>query len=487
LFTPPVKAILPNILARLKMRNLVLSLLVFITLGVTGVLAQQALVYGTAADYAGTELVFYTYSDYITLTEVEIGRCRVKANGNFEGSVKVLETTYVFSHLGIYRIYFFAEPGKRYQLVLPAREEKTEAQRLSPFFRETDLQVGVANISQSDINFLVNAFDIRFNAHFDQIVADTYRGKSQNVDSLINVMEEKFKNEPNSYFKAYREYRYGLLRQVTLSRKSSGISNELFLNKPILYSNPSYMELFNLVYDKYFMFFSRTSTGNAIFSTISQEKSLTQLKKLLATNTVLSNDTLMELVILKSLYDEFFSSNFSRSALLTLLDSVYRTTQIPEHAIIAENIRSRITKLLPGFVPSPFKLKDVNGHEVTLDQLEGKYVYLNFCTTTSYTCLQDFSLLEKIYRKYRKKLEIVTISADMEKKDLESFLKTTGYSWTFLHFGEKPDVIKDFDVRAYPTYFLIGPDRKIILSPAPSPREGFEQRFFELLRSRGEI
>ena len=143
-----------------------------------------------------------------------------------------------------------------------------------------------------------------------------------------------------------------------------------------------------------------------------------------------------------------------------------------------------------GAVRLPLVLDQVSARhhaQMTLDQLEGKYVYLNFCTTTSYTCLQDFSLLEKIYRKYRKKLEIVTISADMEKKDLESFLKTTGYSWTFLHFGEKPDVIKDFDVRAYPTYFLIGPDRKIILSPAPSPSEGFEQRFFELLRSRGEI
>jgi hypothetical protein len=151
------------------MRNLMLSLLVLFALGASESSAQQAIVYGTAADYANTDLVFYTYSDYITLAEVEVGRCRVKANGYFEGKVKVLETTYVFSHLGIYRIYFFAEPGKRYQLVLPDREEKTEAQRLSPFFRETDLQVGVANINQSDINFLVNAFDIRFNSHFDRL------------------------------------------------------------------------------------------------------------------------------------------------------------------------------------------------------------------------------------------------------------------------------------------------------------------------------
>lgn len=465
-------------------RVTVFALLVLSSVRVNG---NEATVFGNAPDYKGNELIFYTYTDYITNTENEVGRCIVDKDGNFKATLKILETSYVFSHLGIYKIYFFAEPDRNYELVLPAKEEKTEVQRLNPFFRETDLQVGIKNITHSDINFLINAFDVRFNEHFDQIVQSAFKGEKENVDSLINHIEEKFTDCNNPYFKAYREYRYGLLRQITLLKKSASISNELFLNKPILYNNPSYMELFNLVYDKYFLFFSRTSEGNRIFEDISKRKSLTLLEQTLSTDQVLSNDTLKEMVILKSLYDEFFSDNFSRSALLTILDSLYRTTKIPEHILIAENIRNRITKLLPGFVPTPFTLEDINGKKISLDQFEGKYVYLNFCTTTSYTCLQEFSLLEKLYNKYKKHLEIVTISADKEKADLKSFLKNTGYDWTFLYYGNKPGVIKDFDVRAYPTYFLIGPDRKLIMSPAPSPKEGFELRFFNLLRSKGEI
>lgn len=452
------------------------------------VLSQEAVVFGNSPDYKGQELVFYHYSDFITATETEIGRCKVDNNGNFSCSIKLLETTYVFSYLGIYKIYFFAEPTKKYDLILPPREDKTEAQRLNPFFRETDMQVGIANIDKNDINYLINNFDLRFNENFDQIVVDAYKGKSQaNIDSLISNMELKYSTSQNQYFNSYRKYRYGLLKQVTFYKKSTSISNELFLNKPALYSNPAYMELFNLVYDKYFLFFSRTSSGNIIFKNISQDKSLSNLKETLSDNEVLSNDTLMEMVILKALYDEFFSDNFSRSALLTLLDSVYRTTKNAEHLLIAENIRAKITKLLPGFVPNNFTLLDVNDKEVTLDKFEGKYVYLNFCTTTSYTCLQEFPLLDKLYQKYGKHLEIVSISADKEVGDLKSFMKNSGYSWTFLHYGNKPDIIKDFDVRAYPTYFLIGPDRKLIYSPAPSPKENFEMKFFQILRNKGLI
>jgi len=46
-----------------------------------------------------------------------------------------------------------------------------------------------------------------------------------------------------------------------------------------LYRNPAYMELFNMVYDKYFLFFARTMEGNVIFDDISRYKSLTSLSK----------------------------------------------------------------------------------------------------------------------------------------------------------------------------------------------------------------
>ncbi|QKG79202.1 TlpA family protein disulfide reductase [Tenuifilum thalassicum] len=468
-----------------KVKNLFLGLAFLFGFGKA--FSQGATVFGTAPEYKGVEIIFYAYSDYITETEYEIGRCKVDKEGHFSAKLKVLETDFVFSHLGVYRIYFFAEPGKSYELVLPPREDKTEEQRLNPYFRESDLQVGIKNIGKDDINFLINAFDLRFNQDFDQIVQDAYRGRQHNIDSLISKIESKFSNSGNPFFEAYREYRYGLLKQITFIKKSTATSNELFLNRPILYRNPAYMELFNLVYDKYFLFFSRTSRGNAIFDDISRYKSLTRLRKTLATDEVLSNDTLMEMVILKSLHDEFFSDNFSRSALLTILDSLYRSTKIPEHVVIAENIRNRITKLLPGFVPAPFTLKDVKGRDVSLDKFKGKYVYLNFCTTTSYTCLKEFVQLEKICKQYKKHLEVVTISADKDINDLKVFLDNTNYHWTFLHFGNKPEVLRDFDIRVYPTYFLIGPDRKMIMSPAPSPEEGFERRFFQLLRSRGEL
>lgn len=470
----------------IKFARLTLLFIIIATANV--VFAQPVTIKGLSQPYAGDEIVFYRYSDLITMSEEEVGKCTVESNGAFNCQLKINETTFLFSHLGVYRIYLFVEPGKTYNLALPDKEEKTEAQRLNPYFRETDLFVGITNIDKNDINYLINSFDLSFNEKFDIIINDTYKGKSNiNIDSLINSIESIYSKFSQSYFNIYRNYRYGLLKQLTYIQKARVTSEKYFLNKPVKYNNTAFMELFNLVYDKYFIFFGRTETGKAVFKNITEEKSLYNLKKTLSTDNVLSNDTLKELVILKGLHDGFYEDKFSRSALLTILDSLYFTSKIPEHLVIAENIKEKVTHLLAGFVPAPFELYDSNGKLVKLDDFKGKYVYLNFCTSTSYTCLQEYSLLQKLYEKHKQQLEIVTICVDKDKQDMTNLIHTAGYDWTFLHYGNKPEVVKEFDVRAYPTYFLIGPDKKLILSPAPSPQENFEIQFFKILRSRGEI
>ena len=57
----------------------------------------------------------------------------------------------------------------------------------------------------------------------------------------------------------------------------------------------------------------------------------------------------------------------------------------------------------------------------------------------------------------------------------------------FLHFGTYPDIIKEYDIRGYPTYFLIDKDGKLLLSPAPSPFENMELKLFDIMRAKGDI
>ena len=161
------------------------SLLTFlIILAATAATFAQVSISGNALTYRNQTIVFYRYADLITNTEEELAKCDVDSSGNFNCNLKINETSFIYSNTGIYKLYLFVEPGKSYRIVLPEYEPKSEGQRLNPFFRETDVHVGIEQMDPNDLNYLISSFDLAFNENFDQIVRDAYAGiESISVDS----------------------------------------------------------------------------------------------------------------------------------------------------------------------------------------------------------------------------------------------------------------------------------------------------------------
>lgn len=448
--------------------------------------AQKVHVKGNALDYKNQQIEFFTYSDQVTYFETKLFTLEVDENGDFEAEFDLFNTDLVFAHLGVYFAYFIAEPGKSYEIVLPPRNDKTEAEKLNPFFNETPTQIGILNFTPNETNYLIAGFDRKYNQLFSDAMQKNYADEvSIDVDSLIQELDNATPSE-NEYFKRYKRFRFAYLKHMIGDYKTRRMNTDYFLNHPVYYNEPAYMQLFNKVFDRYFIFFSRTEEGSKLRDDI-RKKSLYELKYTLGKNDVLSNDTLKELVILKSLHDEFYDDNYSRSAMLVILDSLYFSTTVADHQLIAQNIREKVTRLIAGFYPPKFELYNMNDSLVSLEDFKGKYLYLNFCKTTSYACIQEFELLRNIKEKFGDKVEIVSICADEDVYSMKRFIQNRKYSWTFLHFGNQPDIIKEYDIRAYPTYFIIGKDGKMAISPAKSPAEEVEMQLFNLLRSKGDI
>jgi peroxiredoxin len=470
------------------MRLLLSAGILFIFLSAVSSYAGEVTVYGSAKEYTDKYIIFNTISDQLTNTEKELGRVRVDSFGNFRISLKIEETIQIYIHLGVFRITFYAEPGAEYDLGLPPYQAKTEADYLNPYFKEIEVHAFIRNTKPDDLNIIVRMFDDSYGPYYDKF-ASNIKSKDNPalIDSTIVNIMKPFKGVKNEYFIQYARYKLAMLRHMAYQFKSRAMSEQYFANQPILYQNPAYMELFNQVYDKYFMYFIRTVEGKILDSDINVNRSLNKLKASLQQNNMFKNDSLLELVILKNLYDEFYSDRFSRSALLTIVDTIISNSKLSEHRFIAQNIRTNITRLLAGYEPPQFTLLNSDSIPVNLSDLKGKYVYLCFCSCFSYACLKEFDMLERMNSKYSKYLQIVLVSVDPKLSELRGFVSKTDYKWMFLHFGLHPEILKEYDIRGYPTYFLIDKQGKLLLSPAPSPFENMELKLFDIMRARGDI
>ena len=465
------------------------KLLFFVFLvGISFEMLGQSVISGNEPGYAGVELVFKTQKDPFVETDSVLAKCTVAANGDFSAILPIKEITNVYTDLGIYRGFIYVEPNSKYVVSFPTKTDRSEADKLNPFFSEIHFQFSIKDLKNTDLNFLMLAFDDAYLPYFSKFANNKYKRNTKAlVDSAIIDLRKIEKYSQNPYFLSFVEYKVGFLRHLAYQQKSKSISKEYFQSKPILYNNTAYIDLFNQVYSRYFYFFGRTLVGKPISDDINIFKSYSKLTSTLKTDSVLLNDTLRELVILKNIHDEFYSDNYSRSGLINILDSLMQFTKLNLHKEYAVIIKNKLTRLMPGFAPPAFSLFDNDSVLVNLSDYKGKYVYLNFCVCNSYACIKEFDVLKNLLEKYKDKFAIITIASDDTRESMSVFAKKSGYNWKFLHYGNQPDILEKYDIRAFPTYFLIGPNGKLIYSPAVSPGENFELYLFQVMRARGDV
>ena len=159
----------------------------------------------------------------------------------------------------------------------------------------------------------------------------------------------------------------------------------------------------------------------------------------------------------------------------------------PRLATYTKQVRNKLSSLMVGHTPPDFRLPDLSGAEVTLNDLRGKYTLLFFCTPDHYGCMMEYPYLQSFLERHADYLQVVNVMVASSEQAVADFMERNGYDWLALYFGGNTSILRDYLIRAFPSAYLIDPDGKLVLSPSPLPSDGFEQRLFRIMRSRGEI
>lgn len=465
-------------------RNILLCTLLLLSLPAIDTYATH--VYGTAKEYANSELIFYRYQDRITYIKEEVFRLKIDSEGNFEADFGVDMVTYIFAEFGIYYVYFYAEPNGNYELILPEYIEKTDGDLFNPYFQPTEMQLGIKGMKNTDLNYLIMDFDYYYNRYFDLKMEELYiNGLKSDVDTFINNINARYKKYDNPYFQQYRRYRIAALKNMaTKSEYESALVYSYYSNKDILYDNPAYMDLFNSIYHNYFDNYLVSPGGADLYRVITYGHSISLLHKLIGSNPKHKRKQFRELVMLKGINDAFGNDNLQWLPLLLTLDSLYITTEYPIHQQIAQNIADNSLTMAKGTVALPFELPDTLGNMMSLTDFRGKYLYLQFANTQSYSSAAEFDVLKRIYDRYKGLCLFVTILTDTDKDKARKFIATKSLNWTFLFAKANDKVLSDYKVSAFPTYYLIDPYGMLVMSPAPSPTENFEKYLFKIIENK---
>lgn len=122
-----------------------------------------------------------------------------------------------------------------------------------------------------------------------------------------------------------------------------------------------------------------------------------------------------------------------------------------------------------GMLAFDFSLPDRAGRTVSLRDLRGRPVLIDFWATWCGPCQRTMPEIEKLHRRYRGRLEVVGINLEGRTPEVLAFLDKGGYSFRALFDSGnfKAATASRYGVRSIPRTFLLDRDGRILFEGHP--------------------
>lgn len=135
------------------------------------------------------------------------------------------------------------------------------------------------------------------------------------------------------------------------------------------------------------------------------------------------------------------------------------------------------------FAPG-FTLRSTTGRTVSLSQLRGHAVWLNFWATWCPWCRKEIPELEKVEQRYGKQVDIYGVAVQQPQPTVSQYMTKIHVNYPVL-LDSQGSVAAIYGVNFYPTSVFIGPNGKILAvhqGPFLS-QKGIDPYLHELLHS----
>ncbi|MES2763982.1 MAG: TlpA disulfide reductase family protein [Bacteroidota bacterium] len=457
--------------------------LFFILVAIFACNAQNITIKGKAhPSHVGKEVVLSDFSDYITYTRIKESADTIDKDGYFELKLQSPVTKPILININNLIGKLYVQPNFVYGIYFPGKDSLTNNQEGT----ETTVDIIVYGKDSTELNALIIDFNTQYNNLFINN-KDGYLSPAKLnsiLDTFAVTTRKRYEHIRNSYFKTYVDYSFADFFS-NMSRSKTILYKQFIDRRPIQYANYEYMQFFNTHFKGYLKAYASTKNGGNIYNSINAFADYKDLKNQFKADEFIKNDTLRELLILKGLIDFYYSPDFDKRQVQSVIEQLYRETRIEEHKKIAGNMLQATYQLQPGAKAPDFVANDKTGMKVNLSNYKGKYIYLNFFSSQSDNSMKEMQKIVDLKKKFNDKITFVSVCLDDSVKAYRAYLKANPkQDWVILHHTQSSSAKQAYNIKTLSGFFFINQQMQLAQSPAVKPSEGIEYKFNALFRPR---
>ncbi|MBQ6956652.1 MAG: TlpA family protein disulfide reductase [Bacteroidales bacterium] len=463
------------------------KLFVFITLSIllSSANAQShknITIKGTALNGQGRKVELLRVADQISQLEKTLDTCLIGDDRHFDLRCWSNYPMLVTMQIENYSQSFYVEPGKDYEVVIPSFNWNIDESR-NIFLAPETLPVVFTNTAPDDINILIDSIDrviasfIENNYfYFDQ----KFKPSPYYFDSLVATVNRLCPDSGNDFVDRYKLFQLASTKYSLKFASRKGMINTYIKNNPILYHDENYMALFATLYANSI---SKGLKGIPVHRLAHWVYNLdldTYIDSI-GTDPLLRHEQVRELAALQALQESYYNFRYyDADMVVKMIEKLAQRTKFAEHRTIANNILENLHKSDNEKVQErnlDFSLPDVDKKMMSLNSLKGKWIYIAFVRVSDPFSVSEVETMAHFHNNNSDDVVFVTIDCDREFQKMFHFLKNSRhgakYDWPWLHFNGNYDLLRHFQITAYPWFVLINPDGKIAYDITPAPSSGF--------------
>lgn len=459
---------------------------------------EKVTIQGEAPAFKGKKVELITVKDHLTKMDSVLDSSRVDPeSGDFELKAHCAKVLPARVRIASTRSKIYLDPGSDYKVEFP---EPRKGTLRNPYGR-TQVEMTFYGLDKFDANNLV----IDLNRIYDDFFARNYRhiaaqqqgssdyvkhrmdeelrpdsiperngpeGPSLSVlvDSLDRSLAERYEEVDREWFRLHMEHALSSLRDLVPQSRTDRYER-YFADEKVHYDHEEYMDHFLEFYDGSFIKAMRRNDSIRLDRVLREKEGKAPLMEALKGRDHMEREEIRELVLIDGMFDAFHHrENFNKEGVQHTLKEIAAESPRPGARKMAKNLSEFLSRRQKGRRAPDFALTSRDTQTVSLKELEGKPVYMNFWATWSETSIKDMEQIRKLHEDHGHNFHFVSICTDETLLDMQEFLEEhPEHDWTFLHLGSHDEVEKAYEVATIPSYYMLDEQGRFLKVPAPEP------------------
>lgn len=425
----------------------------------------------------------YLMKDALSGLESIADQQRPDKEGNFSLGFELHEIQEIKIEVGLQSIKFFAIPGKTYYLNFSGITLNDQ----NVFLPQKPLEVVFEK--EDMFNIIIDGFNYEYQRFLEKEFISLIKYHDKDLfNSFKSNMFKKLEQSPfadslsYSFIKNYIDYKLAELSLIAELEKNDTLGIHYLTNKNILYNNPAYISFFKKYFDKYLI---REKNYYELRSLINQGSPSFKLMDKLGKNPILLKEKLRELVLLNSLKQDFFNTDFNQKAINSILIELETKSKFLTNRTIAGNLKISLNRFMKGANLPNFNLINLSGENKNLSSYKNKKTYLMFVSPYCETCVADIRILKSKLKDIKEQINLVTIYVGFNDKDAKKWAENQDAEWDFLWFENDFKLLNEYKIKTFPKYLLIDENALLFNYFPPKPRENLFS-YIEALKKQEE-